>query len=129
MNCMKCGREIGEDQAFCDYCLIEMEHHPVNPGTVILLPAQEHPAPKKAVRKKRAALSPEEQVPVLKRRVCGLRVLALLLAALLCVTSYFAYEAISELDIQRLLGKNYNTIETSEPTEESTTDTGSAPTA
>ena len=21
MNCMKCGREIGDDQAFCEYCL------------------------------------------------------------------------------------------------------------
>jgi len=125
MNCMKCGREIGDDQAFCEYCLIEMEHHPVKPGTVILLPTQEPAAPKKPVRKKKPLLTPEEQVPGLKKRLWALRITALLLTVLLCVTSYFAYEAISELDIQRLLGQNYNTIESSEAADEGHTETAS----
>lgn len=125
MNCMKCGREIGDDQAFCEYCLIEMEHYPVKPGTVILLPTQEPAAPKKPFRKKKPLLTPEEQVPGLKKRLWALRITALLLTVLLCVTSYFAYEAISELDIQRLLGQNYNTIESSEAADEGHTETAS----
>lgn len=125
MNCMKCGRENGDDQAFCEYCLIEMEHHPVKPGTVILLPTQEPAAPKKPARKKKPLLTPEEQVPGLKKRLWALRITALLLTVLLCVTSYFAYEAISELDIQRLLGQNYNTIESSEAADEGHTETAS----
>ena len=127
MNCMKCGREIGDDQAFCEYCLIEMEQYPVNPGTVILLPNPEPAAPRKPHRKKKPTLTPEEQMPGLRRRLWALQVIALLLTALLGVTSYFAYEAISELDIQRLLGKNYNTIDSSESTEEPTEGTEDVP--
>lgn len=82
MNCMKCGRENGDDQAFCEYCLIEMEHHPVKPGTVILLPTQEPAAPKKPARKKKPLLTPEEQVPGLKKRLWALRITALLLTVL-----------------------------------------------
>ena len=128
MNCMKCGREIGDDQVFCEYCLIEMQQHPVKPGTVILLPNQEPVSVRKPTRKKKAVLAPEEQLPKLKRKVWALRTVALLLAALLGIASYFAYEAISELDIQRLLGQNYNTVEASEPTEETNSETGAVET-
>ena len=120
MYCMKCGREIPEDDVFCNYCLAEMENHPVNPGTVILLPKQDPASSKKPPKKKRAALTPEEQISGLKKKVWGLRVISTLLFLLLGIMSYFAYEAISELDLQRLIGKNYNTVETSPPTEEPT---------
>ena len=33
MNCMKCGREIPEQQTFCDVCLEVMSQYPVNPHT------------------------------------------------------------------------------------------------
>ena len=38
MNCMKCGREIDEAQAFCAGCLEEMEKYPVKPDVVVKLP-------------------------------------------------------------------------------------------
>jgi hypothetical protein len=120
---MKCGREIDDNQAFCEYCLIDMELHPVKPGTVILLPKQETAAPRKPLRKKKPVLAPEEQLPKLKQKVWALRIIALLLSALLGVTSYFAYEAITELDIQRLLGQNYNTVTSTEASEEPTGET------
>ena len=128
MYCMKCGREIPENEAFCEFCLTEMENHPVNPGTVILLPNHDPVSSKKPPKKKKPVLTPEELVPGLKRKVWGLRVIALLLFISLGITSYFAYEAFSELDLLRLIGKNYNTVETSAPTEEPTEETGTAET-
>ena len=38
MSCMKCGKEVSEDQVFCPECLAEMERYPVKPGTPVLLP-------------------------------------------------------------------------------------------
>ena len=121
MNCMKCGREVEEDQAFCQYCLLEMEDHPVKPNTVVLLPDQKAVEIKKtAVRRKKADLSPEEQIPVLKSKLWTLRLLSLVLLIFLSVLGYITFRAISELDIQRLLGQNYSTIITTEPQTEET---------
>ena len=110
MNCMKCGREATDNNAYCQICLTEMEQFPVRPGTVILLPNQEPPQPKKAVRKKKPALSPEEQLPLLKKKVWYLRLIALVLALLLTAISVVAIQAVTELDWQRLLGQNYSTM-------------------
>lgn len=122
MNCMKCGREIEEDQAFCPYCLVDMESYPVKPGTVILLPNQQSQttAPKKAVTQHKPQLPPEEELPVLKRKVWALRALSVLLILLLAVLGYVTSRVITELDIQRLLGQNYSTAETVEQTENPT---------
>lgn len=119
MNCMKCGREIEEDHAFCPYCLVDMESYPVKPGTVILLPNQQSQttAPKKAVTQHKPQLPPEEQLPVLKRKLWALRALSVLLILLLTVLGYITSRVITELDIQRLLGQNYSTVETIEQTE------------
>ena len=122
MNCMKCGREIEEDQAFCPYCLVDMESYPVKPGTVILLPNQQvqTTAPKKTVIQHKPQLPPEEQLPVLKRKLWALRALSVLLILLLTVLGYITSRIITELDIQRLLGQNYSTVETVEQTEHPT---------
>lgn len=117
MNCLKCGREIEEGQAFCPYCLVDMESYPVKPGTVILLPNQHaHPQPvKKPVLRRKPQLPPEEQVPILKRRLWVNRAISTLLALLLGVAGYITARAVTELDIQRLLGQNYSTVETEDP--------------
>ena len=116
MNCMKCGREAGADNAFCDACLEEMGRHPVNPATVILLPGQGKPQPKKSAPKK-APATPEEQVTVLRRKLRRLRMLVLLLAALVAVLGITVRRTLSELAFQRLLGQNYSTVQQTEPTE------------
>ena len=111
MNCMKCGREVGEDQVFCPQCLALMEKHPVKPDVVIQLPQRKEVAPKKAQPRKKM-LSAEEQISRLKRRgrwmfagICLLLVVNTLLT-LLCI-DYFR-----QLDVQKLLGQNYSTVET-----------------
>ena len=35
MNCLKCGRDIAEDQLFCESCLEVMDQYPVKSGSVV----------------------------------------------------------------------------------------------
>ncbi len=115
MNCMKCGREIDENQAFCEICRLEMEQHPVKPGTVILLPNQMKQPPKKQSVRKKPAVPAEEQMPQLKKKLWRLRFLAMFLTLLIAGLVYVNSRVITELDIQRLLGQNYSTFESKTP--------------
>lgn len=126
MHCMKCGREVDDDQAFCQVCLTDMENHPVKPNTVVLLPDRKPVEIKKISRRRRTELTPEEQLPLLKTRLWTLRLVSLVLLIFLSVLGYITFRALSELDIQRLLGQNYSTITTTEPqsTENSIIKTG-----
>ena len=130
MNCMRCGREIEEGQAFCPYCLVDMESYPVKPGTVILLSnhqPQSQP-PRKTIIPHKPQLSPEEQLPILKRKLWAFRAVSVLLALLLGVAGYITSRVITELDIQRLLGQNYSTVETQDSGETADiTETASEP--
>ena len=83
MNCIKCGRDIGEDQVFCEICLTEMENYPVKPGTAIHIPARNEEEPKKAPVKRKPVLSPSEQVLLLKKKLRRTRVWLVILM-LLC---------------------------------------------
>ena len=111
MNCMKCGRGIAESEAFCPKCLETMEKCPVKPDVVVQLPnrtddAVRRPAPRKKVR------TPEEQLKQLRKRN---RILALIAAVLLLACSFLTYLSVDffkQLDVQRFLGKNYSTVET-----------------
>ncbi len=118
MHCVKCGREVVEDNVFCNTCLAEMEKNPVTPGTVVLLPTPE----KKPARKtsfKKHILSPEEQLSRLKKRIKRLRILVAVLLLAAGILAYVTSQVISELDLQRLLGQNYSTIgDSTHPTEE-----------
>lgn len=51
MGCMKCGKELGSSQTFCDECLEEMKLHPVKPNATVVLPNR--PAP--VISKKKPA--------------------------------------------------------------------------
>lgn len=111
MNCMKCGREIDAEDAFCPICLGLMEKYPIRPDVVVQLPNRQEPPAKKAPSRKRAP-APEEMVLKLKKRN---RILIVTLALLLCACTALALlsiDALRELDVQRFLGKNYNTVET-----------------
>ena len=111
MNCMKCGREIAESEVFCPKCLETMEKCPVKPDIVVQLPnrtddAVRRPAPRKKVR------TPEEQIQRLRKKN---RHLALIVAVLLVACACLAYLSIDffqQLDVQRFLGQNYSTVET-----------------
>ena len=114
MNCMKCGVEIPETQVFCDHCLAVMEQCPVRAGVHVHLPkrARTVEQSKKPVKKKRT-LSPEEQISALKLKVLRPRLVAVILAFVICLIGSFLalklYEGYSSPD---LTGRNY-TIDTS----------------
>ena len=80
MYCMKCGREISEDNVFCDSCLEDMSRYPIKPGTPIQLPAH---AP--VTEEKKKPLRFKKEVPPeqrLRQSRATVRLLALVLAAL-----------------------------------------------
>ena len=111
MNCMKCGREVESGQVFCPQCLELMAQHPVKPDVVIKLPQRkEVPAKKNSPRKK--VRTAEEQVVQLKRRNFLLTTILCLLLAISLLFLSLCIDYIRQLDVQKLLGQNYSTVET-----------------
>lgn len=108
MNCMKCGRELENEQAFCDDCLLEMEKYPVKPGIAVQLPIRRETS---AVRKtpKKRTVNPEEQISRLKKWIWFLTgalvvSIAVIIAMINPTVSYF-------IDNYHLRpGQNYNTV-------------------
>ena len=115
MNCMKCGRDMTQQQAFCEECLAEMEKYPVKPGTVVHLPRRrEETGGKKSHNRRKHLQSPEDQVKSLKRMVRVLLVTLLVSTILLVVSGYFTLVHLAEKDVVRLPGQNYSSITTEE---------------
>ena len=111
MNCMKCGREIKSDQVFCPKCLELMERTPVKSDVVIKLPQRSEIPQKKAAPRKKTRTA-EEQVVLLKRKNRWLTaIICLLIAACLLILS-LCIDYFRQLDVQKLLGQNYSTVET-----------------
>ena len=108
MNCMKCGREIGEDQVFCAKCLEAMDQYPVNPEIVVKLPARTDP-PVKKYQPRKKPLTQGEQILRLKQRTQRLTVAVCLLLALVVFLTFLSIDFFRQLDVQRLLGQNYST--------------------
>lgn len=116
MSCMKCGRDIEENQLFCSSCLEDMARYPVKPGIAIQLPSRtEAPVSRKAAPKRKQPLTPEEQILRLKKRVRRLVFLVILLLFLLAVTIYPTVEYFRSLSFP-LPGQNYSTITNTEST-------------
>ena len=109
MNCMKCGREIGEDQVFCAICLEDMSKYPVKPGIAVQLPNKKEHQPKKPAPKRRQPPTAEEKITRLKKRVSCLLVLWLITLAILAATIYPTVEYFLGKSFP-LPGQNYNTI-------------------
>ena len=109
MNCMKCGREIDESQVFCPECLAEMEKHPVKPGTVVQLPyIHSYQTVKKPAQRRKPALSLEEQVKALRRRVRALALALALAIALLASIGYMIFRQYEKMENKVLPGQNYS---------------------
>ena len=118
MNCIKCGRDVGENQVFCELCLGEMEDYPVKPGTAVHIPARPvENEPKKNQLKRRPVLTPSEQVLRLRKKVLRLRILAAVLLLICGGLCFLIGRTVMELDFQRLLGQNYHTVGTTTATE------------
>lgn len=113
MNCMKCGREFEGDQAFCPKCLELMAQRPVKPDMVIKLPHRHDSAPKKAAPRKRSR-SAEEQIRRLKRINTRLVIALCLMSIVAGLLLSLSVDFFKQLDVQRLLGQNYSTVETAD---------------
>ena len=86
MYCLKCGKETGDTQIFCDRCLSVMSDYPVKTDVKVQLPHRsDAAAPKKQSRKR--PLQPEEQLALMHRLVRRL------IAALVAVTVLFMLSA------------------------------------
>lgn len=109
MNCMKCGREIGETQVFCPACLAEMDKYPVKPGTVVQLPhTPSYAAAKKPAPRRKPALPPEDQVKHLRKWIRRLALALALTVSLLAAGIFLAVRQYTELDNRVIPGQNYS---------------------
>lgn len=117
MNCMKCGREIGEEQVFCPDCLAVMERYPVKASATVVLPVRREPAAVKRVLPRHKTLTPEEQLRKLRRNL-RVAVIGWCIAFLLfCAALYPAALYLMGQD-NFGLGQNYSVIGTEETTGE-----------
>lgn len=106
MNCLKCGKEIKDDQVFCPHCLDIMKAYPVKPQSHIHLP---HRTPEPVVRKsrfKRRSMSTEEQLQHAKKAVRSLMGLVVLLTLILVLLGATLTHSLLNQDDSNL-GKNY----------------------
>lgn len=116
--CMKCGRELKPGAVYCDGCLAEMENYPVKPGIVVLLPNQHSTHQKQPQRRKYPAVSPEEQLVKLKKRIKALWLaLILTLAAAAALGWYTVTDLLEDEEIRFLPGQNYSSQTSSESTD------------
>ena len=116
MGCLKCGREVPENQLFCESCLEVMKNYPVKPNTAIQLPHRDSAAPfKKTPAKRRQAPTAEEKLHAAKRFLRRILILWLVTLGLLILSLYPAVKYLVG-DRIRLPGQNYSTFSTA-PTE------------
>jgi len=118
MKCMKCGREMESEQAFCTDCLEEMSRYPVSPDIHVHIPVRSQTASSRKQSPRRRNLSPEEQIRRLKKRVWILSGVLAVTLALLCAMIYPTVNYFLRHYYLRP-GQNYTTFtsETVAPTE------------
>ena len=116
MHCLKCGRELENEQVFCNDCLQQMAQYPVKPGTPVNLPIRSG-AEEPRKKSRRRVLSAEEQVVHLRQALRRMTTCAaLLLAALGIVTAMFLYELFKpDPEESSDWGHDYSSSEQSEP--------------
>ena len=105
MHCMKCGKEIPDQQVFCDTCLEAMDRHPVKPGTAINILSR--PAPKAPLPILED--TPEAQISRLKKTIHSLQaaLIAVLLLFVLC-SGYLVYRHMQPEVTAPEIGRNYS---------------------
>ena len=113
MKCLKCGKELKDQNVFCRHCLDLMEAYPVKSDVHIHLPNRtETPAPKKFWIKRRK-LSVGERLKHLRQANRWLVIAVLVLSLLLIIVSaYLGHAIASQKDTN--IGKNY-TYQSTEP--------------
>lgn len=115
MSCLKCGKDTGEMEVFCENCREEMKKYPVKPGTPIQLPKRNDFTVARKTPKRRT-VSLEEQVKTLRKQV---RILVVMLVISVLLAAALAYPAVKYmLEDHFLPGQNYSVITVVETTGE-----------
>ena len=107
MNCLKCGKEIKDQNVFCPHCLDGMEQYPVKPDVHVQLPNRtEEPVQKKSWcnRKNRTVT---EKLKHLRKVNRWLSAAVILLVLLLAITGAHLAHALLDQQQQSDIGKNY----------------------
>ena len=112
MQCMKCGRDMEPGQVFCEFCKETMAKYPVRPGVVVQLPRRTENVAKKQISRRRALLSAEEQVQLLRRAVKRLALLCVLLLAAVIGLSWLTVTLYRDGADKVLPGQNYHSAAT-----------------
>lgn len=99
MACIKCGQKTTEQQVFCKDCLTEAQGYPVDPATLIQLPAHTSvQTPKKKGSKKKAVRPPEEQIPHLRSSVRWLLFALIMVLLAFCLTALMLLNLLEQRD-------------------------------
>ena len=115
VNCMKCGREISEGQAFCEECLEIMDQYPVHPGIYVRIPPKKDYEDLRQTRRKKE-MTPEEHIVLLRNKIhwLSIAVVALLAASILMGLFILRDFLMPEEEQPSLMAKNYTVTQTDE---------------
>ncbi len=107
MQCLRCGREIDEQQVFCADCLDVMAKHPVKPNTVVTIPERSvrvrRTPPRRPVRN-------DDTVEQLHRKIMQLRLwICMLMAALMLCVAVITWQELTR-DQGPAIGQNYTSV-------------------
>ena len=115
MTCLKCGREISDDQVFCDACLKTMQKYPVPHDIVVQLPRRKMNSVRKVSKKRAVPL--EDQVKILHKNLRVLSVALIVASVLIAILIPIAVSHLMEEHYE--LGQNYTAITPTTQPEES----------
>lgn len=109
LYCLKCGRETGEKQVFCDSCLRTTKRYPVKPDAVVILPHRDTLPLRAGSRKRPPTL--EERFAKLKLHNHWLTAAVVVLSIALFLATAHIIQQNDQLQFSQLVGRNY-TFET-----------------
>ena len=111
MNCMKCGREISDEQVFCNDCLAVMDAYPVPPDAVVRIPRRAPRSPEKKYRE----VSAKEQILQLRSTIRWLVLTVTVLTVVLILTTAMLLHQLDKPSAPKPtgnpLGRNYTTVQ------------------
>ena len=107
MYCLKCGKELLDDQVFCEECLAGMEQEPVPINAPVVIPAQ--PVQKLSAFR-RPVINPDEEVKRLQRFNQNLILALVLLFTLVILLVVLLYDKEIWQAVDDL-GRNYSVVE------------------
>lgn len=110
MNCLKCGKALTADGAFCPDCLQSMEAHPIPPGTpIVFYPREVQPEKPRKTKRFSYADAFRAQRKAIKWLSIGLAV-SLLVIGILGVILWHTLETIKAAETPKpVIGQNYTT--------------------